>query len=179
MATQPSPRTQQPPGAPRIAADEPLFLEMPVPPPDRLDGIITDGLVLRCSGDRSGGLYGNSGGILGLMAGEFEVQEIDDPSWTTFPSIAAALRGIAPGWSDECFCICVCRGLGVWGVGIASRARNRQDAARIALAGAIAAQSIAFGNALPVAVRSYPAFVGFVGLVGAVLGTEPPRVGEA
>ena len=179
MATHASPPARQPSASPGIVADEPLFLEMPMPPPDPLDGVITDGLVLLCSGDRSSGLYGNSEEILHMVVGGSEVERLDDPDWSTFPSIAAALREIAPGWSDECFCIGVCHGLGVWGIGIASRVRNRQDAARIALAGATAAQSMTCGNAMPAALRSYPAFAGFVGRVGAVLGTEPPRVGEA
>ena len=107
------------------------------------------------------------------MAGDSEVDVVDDPDWSTFPELAGALQVIYPSWRD-CFCVCVCPGLCVWAVGIASRAKNRQDAARIALAGAIGAQSIVSCNALLAAVRSYPAFMGFLGRVRTTLGSEPP-----
>ena len=170
MAIRP-PRPKQPHGGPRVVADAPVFVEMPLPQPQQLDGLITDGLVLRCSGDRSSGLYGNSEEILRLLAGDALVEEYDDPSWTTFPEVAAALQALDPSLRD-CFCVTVCRGLGVWAVGVASRARNRGDAARIALAAAIAAQSFVAGGALPDQLSHYTAFMAFLVEISAALGIE-------
>jgi hypothetical protein len=144
-----------------------------MPPPQQLDGIITDGLVLLCSGDRSSGLYGNSEEILRLMAGDAAVEEFDDPDWSTFPQVAAALQAFAPSCRD-CVCVAVCRTLGVWAIGVASRKKNRYDAARIALAGAIAAHSLVVGNALPDNLGSYAAFTGFLGRIRSTLGIGPP-----
>ena len=169
MATGHPPPTEQPHGGSGIAAGVPIFVEMPIPPPQQLDGIITDGLVLLCSGDRSSGLYGNSGEVLRLMAGDAPVEEFDDPGWSTFPQVSAALQALDPSWRD-CFCVAVCRTLGVWAVGVGSRARNRRDAARIALAGAIAAQPLVVGNALPDQLANYTAFTDFLGQVRTTLG---------
>ena len=171
MATRPPHPTQQPHRVAGVPDGVPVFVEMSLPQPQQLDGLITDGLVLRCSGDRSSGLYGNSDEILRLLAGDALVEEYDDPSWTTFPEVAAALQALDPSLRD-CFCVTVCRGLGVWAVGIASRARNRGDASRIALAGAIAAQSLVASEALPAQLSHYTPFMIFLGEVCAALGIE-------
>lgn len=105
------------------------------------------------------------------MIGDALVEEFDDPSWSTFPQVAAALQALDPSWRD-CFCVTVCRAFGVWAVGVGSRARNRHDAARIALAGAVAAQSLVAGEALPDQLVNYTAFEGFLGEVRATLGIE-------
>ena len=171
MASRPPHPKQQPHRASGVPDGVPVFVEMPLPQPQQLDGLITDGLVLRCSGDRSSGLYGNSEEILRLLAGDALVEEYDDPSWTTFPEVAAALQALDPSLRD-CFCVAVCRGLGVWAVGVASRARNRGDAARIALAAAIAAQSFVAGEALPDQLSHYTAFMAFLVGVSTALGIE-------
>ena len=169
MATRPPHPKQQPHRASGVPGGVPVFVEMPLPQPQQLDGLITDGLVLRCSGDRSSGLYGNSEEILRLLAGDALVEEYDDPSWTTFPEVAAALQALDPSLRD-CICVAVCRGLGVWAVGVGSRARNRRDASRIALAGAIAAQSLVASEALPAQLSHYTPFMVFLGETCVALG---------
>ena len=90
-------------------------------------------------------MYGHSEEVLRMLIGAAEVKEHDDPHWRALPSIGAALKRIYPTW-DECYCVFVCRN--AWGVGIAKRQRNRRDAGRIALAGAVVAQ-LMMDNAPP------------------------------
>ena len=151
-----------------IASDEPFFLPIPTQDtPPQLHGVINDGLVLRCSGERSSGLYGHSEEVLRMLIGAAEVKEYDDPHWRTLPSIGAALKRIYPTW-DECYCVFVCRN--AWGVGIANRQRNRRDAGRIALAGAVVAQLMMDNAPPPQGLGSYPAFAAFLRKVRRLVG---------
>lgn len=171
MATRPPHPKQQPHGGPGVAADAPVFVEMLLPQPQQLGGLITDGLVLRCSGDRSSVPHGNSEEILRLLAGDALVEEFDDPSWSTFPQVAATLQAFDPSWK-ECFCVAVCHELRLWAVGVANKSRDRRGAARIALASAIAGQSLVAGGALPERLSHYQAFMAFLVEISTTLGTK-------
>jgi hypothetical protein len=144
-----------------IAPDEPFFLPIPEDVPTQLNGVITDGLALRCSGDRSSGLYGSADDVLRTVLGDDPIDQYDDPSWTRFPQIAQALQHIEPAW-EECFCVFVCRPRGVWGLGIANEQRNRRDAGKIALAGAAVAKLIVEDAPPPRELDRHPAFVAFL-----------------
>ena len=57
-----------------IASDEPFFLPIPTQDaPPQLHGVINDGLVPPCSGERSSGLHGHSEDVLHMFIGAAEV----------------------------------------------------------------------------------------------------------
>ncbi len=139
---------------------EPFFLPMPEDVPEQLRGIITDAVCLRCSGDRSSGLFGNADEVLAMFLQPGEFVEYDDPHWSSFRGIGTDLKRLFPAWGGECFCIFASQARGVWAVGIGNRKKNRSDAGRIALAAAAAAVSSVHNEPLPERLQSYPAFAG-------------------
>ena len=151
-----------------IAPDEPFFLPIPEETPVQLHGVITDGLCLRCAGDRTSGLYGNADAVLRLLVGSDAVEEYDDPHWRAFPAVGAALKRRAPSWT-ECICVFVCRSRSAWAVGIAGRQRDRKDAGKIALAGAVVALLLLDGSPPPHGLELYPAFAAFLRKVNRLL----------
>ena len=152
-------RTSLVPDAGTMPTETPIWIALDAASQQLLD-LKAFGLGLRCDGHRSSGLYGNTTTLLQMLADGSAIEEHDDTNHDLFPQIAGQLKVMSPLWEAECFCVMICRERRVWGVGVATRSRNRLDAARVALAGALAMDRIARGEPAP-SLWGYEAFASF------------------
>lgn len=89
--------------------------------------------------------------ILRDVAGEaFDTITIThDPEWELFPELGAAVK--EAGGQEECMCVAQCADPALWALGLGSRWKNREQAARLAMSLALAASNdvLASGQSLP------------------------------
>ena len=128
-----------------------MWLELdPSDIPDELGGLAMQGLALRAAADRSSGLLGDALDVSRALVDDAGVQVFR----AAFRPLASTLKNAWCAWNEfgdeEHMCVAVCRASGAWGLGIGARKRNREDAAMVALAGAVAVQR---NGALPAALR--------------------------
>jgi len=97
-----------------------------------------------------------------------------DPNWEEFPEVGEALK--AAGLEEQCFVLATCTSLSKWAIGLGGKWKNREQAARLALCVALAANLEDFSGL----VASYPEFTEFCEKSGIVTdnagAAEPPLV---
>ena len=142
--------------------NRPFFLPVPDANVEELNGLINDAVCLRCSGNRSSGLFANADDVLAMFSKSNEVTDYDDEHWMYFHPVGYSLKQMFPHWHCDRISIYCCYTLGVWAVGISNKKKNRADAGKIALAASIAALAIVHKKALPKEMYKYPAFVEYI-----------------
>jgi len=62
-----------------------------------------------------------------------------DPEWEDYPEVGEALTTL--GFGEVALCVAICPGRSIWAVGLASKQKHRQQAARLSLCVALAANA--------------------------------------
>jgi len=75
--------------------------------------------------------------LIGDECGDVELKH--DPEWTDYPEVGEALTSL--GFGEVALCVAVCPGRSIWAVGLASKQKHRQQAARLSLCVALAANA--------------------------------------
>lgn len=94
--------------------------------------------------------------ILHDLLGDDAASEImlnHDPDWTVFPEVGDALK--AAGMEETCYCLAICASQGQWAVGMGGQWKKREQATRLALAIALAANA----ESLSGLAAKYPDFI--------------------
>lgn len=110
--------------------------------------------------------------ILQELLGDEEVVMNHDTDWTLFPEVGEALK--EQGIDEMSFCVAVCASHGKWAVGLAGNWKKREQATRLALCVALAANA----ESLSGVVSQHPAFGQLCADAGIVIeddeGVAPP-----
>lgn len=138
-AAQPPPRAAVGPtsGAKwiQVGEDSPLVLEQSLP---QLAPAIIHAPEIQTLLSSAGNLLWD---IAGETAGEIELTH--DADWTLFPDVGEAMK--AAGGEVQPLCIAVCASQGKWAIGAGGQWKKREQAARLALCIALAANIDDFG----------------------------------
>jgi len=114
-----------------------------------LDSLMTEVIALANNGTGRRNLYFSADAALAHFIGEDlidQVQYIEDPDWENFPVVGAAIKE-AMG-KEECMTIAVLEPACCWAVGVGMKGKNRQVAAKVALAATMAIQTADVGEAM-------------------------------
>jgi len=163
-AQQQRPQAEAPPMR-ALPRDMPLWLTLAedAERPEALDGMGDEALVVSTDGTKRKGLYSRADEALKHILAAMGVAEADigasveyhdDANWERFPAVGEALKRMAP--AEECICVSVCPAFNVWAVGVGMKGKARFNAAKAAMAGALAVVfeeagdgAIDFGEDLP------------------------------
>jgi len=118
-----------------------------------LNGLPKDGPAIKYEKGKT--IFESSTHILREILGDIttQTQLIHDADWEQFPEIGPILKQ-ATG-EEDCFGVAYCPQRGVWGIGIATGWKPRENSCRLALALALAKQDPSVASALSV---NYPEF---------------------
>merc|ERR1711924_17673 len=97
-------------------------------------------------------IFQDAGRILKCLLGDMQCEVIHDADWQQYPEVAKSLQ--PSGIKEDCFAVAICPPLCRWGLGIAGSWKNRESAARLSLAVAVALEAPHFEYAF----SQYPAF---------------------
>jgi len=144
----------------KLPRDVPLWIGLSAQDmPSALEGLAPTALVISTEGKgRKGGFYSSAVQALGSLAGEEQVQYLDDANWEHFPQVGEALKEI--GSAEECLTVAVCSARDVWAVGVCMKGKDRYMAAKAALAASLALQLESIGEDADLS--EFPALADFV-----------------
>merc|ERR1711972_61780 len=160
----------QSPGEPAnpVKRDAPLSITLPADLTSSvaLQEYPRESIVLGTDGKTRKELYSNADAVLALLVGspETDIEYTDDADAAKFPEVAEALK--AHGDSQESLNIAICPMTGAWAVGLGWKWKNRNDAAKIAMATTLILRMAESGENLP-DLEPFPEFAMFVGEVTA------------
>jgi hypothetical protein len=144
-----------------LPRDVAFYVHLPEdqPMPDALEGLAPTCIAVSTEGKKKG-TYSEAHSILAHLLGDGlkDVEYLDDVDWKSYPEVGAALKALAT--EEECFTIAACASHGIWALGVGMRAKNRQNAAKLALAVSLAIHATNTGE--PVDLSSFPSFQDFV-----------------
>jgi len=125
-----------------VPKDVALWMQVPLSSelPPALEHLPREAPVLSTDCTRRKALYSKIDEALKAMNidTDTEIEYHDDPEWHTFPSIGEELKKL--GQAEECMGLAVCLSRAVWAVGVGSKWRSRNMAAKAALVAAIVLQ---------------------------------------
>eukprot|EP00933_Yihiella_yeosuensis_P023559 TRINITY_DN18352_c0_g1_i1.p1 TRINITY_DN18352_c0_g1~~TRINITY_DN18352_c0_g1_i1.p1 ORF type:complete len:730 (-),score=180.11 TRINITY_DN18352_c0_g1_i1:56-2245(-) len=133
-----------------VPRDTPIWIQLSTDAElGRLEGLEPQGLVVATEGNARKGLYSQADGALESLLGDMlsEVEYIDDPEWSQFPVVGAALKELAE--KEECLVVAICPTRALWAVGVGMKGKNRWMAVKVALAALVGIQEIELGEELP------------------------------
>lgn len=126
-----------------IPRDTPLWLTLPEDEnvPEVIKGLMADTVVVATESQRRREVYSQAEVALQMFTGDNKeaIKYLDDSNWENFPIVGTALKAIAP--KEECMTVALCDAQSVWAVGVGMRRKNRDAAAKVALATALALQA--------------------------------------
>jgi len=126
------------------------------------------------------GFFKDGQGALSEILDDIETEVVftHDADWTEFPEIGTAVTEAFPGGEaqDQGFCVASCAAFNKWGLGLASGWKNREMAAKLALAVAICAEG---GATLDSAAAAHPKFGKLCAASGFVADPEAVAVLQA
>jgi len=80
--------------------------------------------------------------LVGDECGEIALNH--DPEWTEYPQVGEAVKSL--GFGEVSMCVAVCPSRSIWAVGLASKQKFRQQAARLSMCVALAANADTLGE---------------------------------
>jgi len=134
-------------GLQTLPKEQPFWLRMEDPPAILVDGMPAESLLV-VEGTGRKELYQTVDQFLLGFVGDVstDIECVDDPDWSQFPEIAAVLEGYAI--QDECLQVAICAQCGMWAAGIGRKWKQRNAAAKVALATLLAVKTAEAGEAV-------------------------------
>lgn len=142
-----------------LPKEQPFWLRMEAPPAILVDGMPSETLLV-VEGTARRQLYSTVDKFLSGFVADVatDIECVDDPDWTQFPEIAAALEGYAV--QDDCLQVAICAQCAMWAAGVGRKWKGRNQAAKVALATLLAVRTAEGGEAVDCS--EFPAFATFI-----------------